>query len=42
MSSDFFTTLLHAAGHPRKYFGVHDAILKGQSSGDGPLDQLLG
>lgn len=38
---NFFTTLLHAVGHPRGYFGVHDAILKGEASGDGPLAQLL-
>jgi hypothetical protein len=38
---NFFTTLLHAIGKPRDYFGVHDATLKGEASGDGPINQLL-
>lgn len=39
---NFFTTLLHAAGAPCEYFGEHDATLKGDTSGDGPLAPLLG
>jgi hypothetical protein len=38
---NLYTTLLHAAGEHRKYFGVHDAMLKGNASGDGPLPELL-
>ena len=38
---NLYTTLLHAAGDQRKYFGVHDAMLKGNASGDGPLPELL-
>lgn len=38
---NLYTTLLHAAGEKRKYFGVHDAMLKGDAVGDGPLAELL-
>ena len=36
-----YSTLLHAAGDQRKYFGVHDAMLKGNATGDGPLPELM-
>ena len=38
---NLYTTLLKVAGEERKYFGTHDAMLKGNSSGDGPLPELL-
>ena len=38
---NLYTTLLHAAGDGRKYFGVHDAMLKGNAAGDGPLPELM-
>ena len=38
---NLYTTLLHAAGDKRAYFGIHDAMLKGKSRGDGPLEALL-
>ncbi|MEZ5304004.1 MAG: DUF1552 domain-containing protein [Verrucomicrobiales bacterium] len=38
---NLYTTLLHAAGDQRAYFGQHDAMLKGDAAGDGPLEQLL-
>jgi len=38
---NLYTTLLHAAGEHRDYFGVHDAMLNGQATGDGPLAELL-
>lgn len=38
---NLYTTLLHAAGEERDYFGIHDAMLKGEATGDGPLQQLL-
>ena len=38
---NLYTTLLHAAGDQRKYFGVHDAMLKGNATGDGPLPELM-
>ncbi|PHR97395.1 MAG: hypothetical protein COA78_27745 [Blastopirellula sp.] len=38
---NLYTTLLHAAGNQRKYFGVHDAMLKGNAVGDGPLPELF-
>jgi len=38
---NLYTTLLHAAGDKREYFGMHDAMLKGKSRGDGPLQALL-
>ena len=39
---NLYTTLLHAAGDKRPYFGKHDAMLKGKAAGDGPVEQLLG
>jgi len=39
---NLYTTLLHAVGDKRTYFGVHDAMLKGDAGGDGPLSELLG
>ena len=36
-----YTTLLHVAGEKREYFGVHDPMLKGNASGNGPLGALL-
>lgn len=38
---NLYTTLLHAAGDKRDYFGVPDPNLKGESRGDGPLAELL-
>lgn len=38
---NLYTTLLHAVGDEREYFGVHDALLNGNSVGDGPLPELL-
>ncbi len=38
---NLYTTLLHAAGDKREYFGVHDAMLKGEAHGDGPLEPLF-
>ena len=38
---NLYTTLLHAAGDKRDYFGVHDAMLKGDAQSDGSLPQLL-
>ena len=38
---NLYTTLLHAAGEKREYFGVPDAMLKGAARGDGPLEALL-
>jgi len=38
---NLYTTLLHAIGHKRKYFGVHDAMLTGNATADGPLPELL-
>ena len=38
---NLYTTLLHAAGDKRQYFGVRDAMLKGAARGDGPLEALL-
>ena len=38
---NLYTTLLHAAGDERKYFGVHDAMLKGNATSDGPLPELI-
>ena len=38
---NLYTTLLEAAGESREYFGVHDAMLKGDAQGDGPLPELL-
>ncbi|MEM7392158.1 MAG: DUF1552 domain-containing protein [Verrucomicrobiota bacterium] len=38
---NLYTTLLHIAGEQRPYFGVHDVMLKGEASGDGPLSHLL-
>ena len=38
---NLYTTLLHAAGEKREYFGVRDAMLKGAARGDGPLEALL-
>ena len=38
---NLYTTLLHAAGDKREYFGVRDAMLKGAARGDGPLEALL-
>ena len=41
LSPVLLTTLLHAAGEKRDYFGVRDAMLKGAARGDGPLEALL-
>ena len=38
---NLYTTLLHAVGERREYFGVRDAMLKGAARGDGPLEALL-
>lgn len=38
---NLYTTLLHAAGDKREFFGVHDAMLKGNATGDGPLPELM-
>ncbi len=38
---NLYTTLLHAAGDKRAYFGIHDAMLKGDAAGEGPLPELL-
>jgi len=38
---NLYSTLLLAAGDQRKYFGVHDAMLKGNATGDGPLPELM-
>ena len=38
---NLYTTLLHAAGARRKYFGVHDAMLKDNATSDGPLPELM-
>ena len=40
---NLYTTLLHAVGERREYFGVRDAMLKGASPRitDGPLEALL-
>jgi len=38
---NLYTTLLHAVGEEREYFGVRDAMLKGPARGDGPLEALL-
>lgn len=38
---NLYTSLLHAAGDKRDYFGVHDALLKGEAVGDGPLPELM-
>ncbi len=40
-TGNLYTTFLHAAGDKREYFGVHDAMLKGDATGDGPLPHLL-
>ena len=38
---NLYTTLLHAVGERREYFGVRDAMLKGAARADGPLEALL-
>jgi len=38
---NLYTTFLNAAGEHRDYFGVRDAMLKGNARGDGPLPELL-
>jgi hypothetical protein len=38
---NLYTSLLHAVGERREYFGVRDAMLKGAARGDGPLEALL-
>ncbi len=38
---NLYTTLLHVAGENRDYFGIHDPMLKGKATGDGPLAELL-
>ena len=38
---NLYTTLLHAVGERREYFGIRDAMLKGAARGDGPLEALL-
>ena len=38
---NLYTTLLHAVGERREYFGVRDAMLKGAARRDGPLEALL-
>lgn len=37
---NLYTTFLHAVGEHRDYFGIHDPMLKGKATGDGPLDEL--
>ena len=37
---NLYTTFLHAVGESRPYFGLHDTLLKGEASGDGPLPEL--
>ena len=38
---NFYTSLLHAAGDKRAYFGQHEPMLKGDAFGDGPLPELM-
>jgi hypothetical protein len=38
---NLYTTLLHAVGDKRDYFGTRDPNLKGKSRGDGPLAEFL-
>lgn len=38
---NLYTTLLHAIGDHRPYFGVHDPMLTGEATADGPLAELL-
>lgn len=38
---NLYTTLLHAAGERRDYFGRHDAMLKGEATADGVLPDLV-
>lgn len=38
---NLYTTLLHATGDQRNYFGIHDPMLKGKATGDGPLSELM-
>ena len=38
---NLYTTLLHAVGDQRDYFGVHDAMLEGDARADGVLPELL-
>jgi hypothetical protein len=38
---NLYTTLLHAVGDRRSYFGIHDPMLKGDAASDGPLGELL-
>jgi len=39
---NLYTTLLHAVGDRRDYFGLRDPMLKGDAGGNGPLSELLG
>jgi hypothetical protein len=38
---NLYTTLLHAVGDRRAYFGIRDPNLEGDARGDGPLSELL-
>jgi hypothetical protein len=38
---NLYTTLLHAVGDRREYFGLRDPMLKGDATGTGPLSELL-
>ena len=40
-TGDVARDVLHAAGDGRKFFGVHDAMLKGNATSDGPLPELM-
>lgn len=38
---NLYTTLLSAAGENRDYFGLHDTMLQGEATANGPLPELL-
>ncbi len=38
---NLYTTFLRAAGEHRDYFGVHDTMLTGRATSNGPLPELL-
>lgn len=38
---NLYTTFLHVVGEHRDYFGIHDPMLKGRATGNGPLEALL-
>ena len=38
---NLYTTLLRVAGEHRDYFGVHDPMLKGDATSDGPLEAMF-